>query len=100
MPSPHPCSSSPINEQVGSADRVVFPVPDKPKKSETFPSLFTLEEQCMGKTSFSGIKKFWTENIDFFISPAYFIPANKTFLAAKLIITHPSELVPSSSGLH
>ena len=89
-----------MREQVGSAESVVFPVPESPKNRDTFPSLFTLDEQCIGNTSFSGIKKFCTENIDFFISPAYFIPASRTFLAAKLIITHPSEFVPSSSGEH
>ena len=99
-PWPQPCSSSPINEQVGSADKVVLPVPDKPKNKATLPSELTLAEQCIGRTSFSGSKKFCAENIDFLSSPAYFIPASKTFLFSKFIITHPSELVPSSSGIH
>ena len=87
-----------MSEHLGSADSVVFPVPDKPKNKATFPLEFTFAEQCIGKTPFSGRRKFWTENIDFFISPAYFIPARITFLFAKFIITQLSEFVPSSEG--
>lgn len=32
------CSSSPMRERRGSAERVVFPVPERPKKRETSPS--------------------------------------------------------------
>ncbi len=55
-------------------------------------------EQCMGRTSFSGRRKLSTENMDFFISPAYRIPASSTLRCAKLIITVPSLAVPSRSG--
>ena len=41
-----------------SADSVVLPVPDSPKKRATLPSEFTLAEQCIGSTPFSGNKKF------------------------------------------
>src|SRR5690554_1579868 len=99
-PSPQPCSSSPIRLRAGSADRVVLPVPDKPKNNVVSPSSPTLAAQCIGKTSCAGNRKFCTENMAFFISPAYCIPASNTFFAAKLIITQPSELVPSRSGTH
>src|SRR5712664_2697016 len=36
--SPQPCSSSPIKCRSGSADSVVLPVPDKPKKIATLRS--------------------------------------------------------------
>ena len=35
--SPQPCSSSPISERSGSAESVVFPVPESPKKIATRP---------------------------------------------------------------
>ena len=47
-----------------------LPVPDNPKKSVVSPSSPILAEQCMGSTSFSGRRKFCTENMAFFISPA------------------------------
>ena len=68
--SDQPCSSSPINIRSGSADSVVLPVPDKPKNNAVSPSLPILEEQCIGKTSLDGRRKFITEKTDFLISPA------------------------------
>jgi len=68
--SDQPCSSSPINILSGSADKLVFPVPDKPKNNTVSPSFPILAEQCIGKTPFDGKMKFITEKIDFFISPA------------------------------
>ena len=44
---------------------------DNPKKTAVSPYYPTLAEQCIGNTTFSGIKKFITEKIDFLISPAY-----------------------------
>jgi hypothetical protein len=44
------CSSSPISARRGSADSVVLPVPDRPKNSETSPSLPSLAEQCIDST--------------------------------------------------
>jgi hypothetical protein len=70
MSSPQPCSSSPINHLFGSADNVVLPVPERPKKSDTSPFSPAFAAQCIGKTSCSGKMKFKTPNIDFFISPA------------------------------
>src|SRR5438477_9599148 len=44
----------------GSADSVVLPVPDSPKKTATRPSSSTLAEQCIGKTPSSGSRSFMT----------------------------------------
>ena len=49
----HPCSSSPINFLFGSAERVVFPVPDKPKNKDVALCYPILAEQCMARTLFS-----------------------------------------------
>ena len=49
-----PCSSSPIKPRDASADNVVFPVPDRPKKSATSPPGPTLAEQCIGRTPAAG----------------------------------------------
>jgi hypothetical protein len=49
-----PCSSSPISVRLGSADSVVFPVPERPKKIALSPPGPTLAEQCIGNTSLSG----------------------------------------------
>jgi len=49
-----PCSSSPTRRRSGSAERVVLPVPERPKNSATLPSAPTLAEQCMGSTFRSG----------------------------------------------
>ena len=84
----------------GSAERVVLPVPDKPKNKDTSPSAPALAAQCIGNTSASGNIKFITPNIDFFISPAYAIPRIRTFFSLKLTMIAPSEFVPCSSGLH
>ena len=43
---------------------------DKPKNKVVSPCSPTLAEQCIGNTPFAGSRKFCTENIDFFISPA------------------------------
>jgi hypothetical protein len=68
--SPHPCSSSPISERSGSAESVVFPVPERPKKIATRPCESTFAEQCIGSTPSSGRRSFITVKIDFLISPA------------------------------
>ena len=53
--SSQPCSSSPINNLFGSVDRVVLPVPDRPKKIAVF-SLFisVFAEQCIEAIPLSG----------------------------------------------
>src|SRR3546814_3467121 len=43
-----PCSSSPISVRLASADSVVLPVPERPKKTALLPSGPTLAEQCIG----------------------------------------------------
>src|SRR2546425_1743047 len=58
MPSSdQPCSSSPINRRSGSAESVVFPVPERPKNSAQSPGLPTLAEQCIGRTPFRGSRR-------------------------------------------
>lgn len=39
------CSSSPINARFGSADSVVLPVPERPKKTVTSPALPSFAEE-------------------------------------------------------
>ena len=51
-----PYQLPPINIRSGSADKLVFPVPDKPKNNAVSPSLPIFAEQCIGKTLFFGIK--------------------------------------------
>ena len=56
MPSSdQPCSSSPSSVRLGSADSVVLPVPESPKKIAESPLGPTLAEQCIGITPFSGM---------------------------------------------
>lgn len=52
--SSQPCSSSPIRRRFGSVDRVVFPVPERPKKTATSPFSPTLAEQCIEAIPLSG----------------------------------------------
>jgi hypothetical protein len=55
MPSfDQPCSSSPISSRVPSAESVVLPVPDSPKKMLTSPAAPIFAEQCIGRTFRSG----------------------------------------------
>ena len=54
----------------GSAESVVLPVPDSPKKIATSPSAPTLAEQCIDSTPCSGNRKFNTVKTVFLISPA------------------------------
>jgi hypothetical protein len=68
--SAQPCSSSPIRCRSGSAESVVLPVPERPKKTATRPSSSTFAEQCIGKTSSCGRRSFISVKIDFLISPA------------------------------
>ena len=46
------CSSSPSSFLLGSAERVVFPVPDKPKNKEISPFSPSVAEECNDKTFF------------------------------------------------
>ena len=96
--SDQPCSSSPINFLLGSAESVVFPVPDKPKNNAVSPFSPMFAEQCIGKIPLSGKRKFITPNIDFFISPAYSVPPMRTIFLVKSIRIKISVLVPSISG--
>src|SRR4029453_2122140 len=97
--SDQPCSSSPMSLRPGSAERVVLPVPESPKKSATSPPSPTLAEQCIGKTPRSvGKTKLRTVKMLFLISPAYAVPQTSTTLRSKSIPTKVSDSVPSSSG--
>ena len=52
--SDHPCSSSPISFLLGSAERLVLPVPDNPKNNVVSPFAPIFAEQCIGKIPRSG----------------------------------------------
>ncbi len=83
----------------GSAESVVLPVPERPKKSATSSLSPMFAEQCIGKTPCSvGRTKLRTLKMLFLISPAYPEPAMSTTLREKSIPTKVSESVPSSSG--
>ena len=87
-----------MRSRAGSAESVVLPVPERPKNNITSPFSLAFAAQCMGSTSCSGSRKFCTAKRAFFISPAYFKPANNTRRPAKSIITAASEAVPSRAG--
>ena len=53
-----------MRARFGSADSVVFPVPERPKKMAVF-SPVVLAEQCMGRMPFLGRMRFITEKMDF-----------------------------------
>ncbi|KAI9922951.1 hypothetical protein PsorP6_001999 [Peronosclerospora sorghi] len=48
--SSQPCSSSPMSSRFGSADSVVLPVPESPKKMAVSPALPILADACMVMT--------------------------------------------------
>ena len=52
----------------------------------------------MGKTSRAGKRKFITPKIDFFISPAYFVPPMRMMRRVKSVMMNVLECVPSRSG--
>ena len=55
--SSQPCSSSPISRRLGSVERVVLPVPERPKKIAVFsPLRSVLAEQCIEAMPFRGRK--------------------------------------------
>ena len=67
----------------GSADSVVLPVPDNPKKTAvSLVSGSMFAEQCIGSVPSSGSTKFIVENTDFLISPAYRLPATMIVCAS------------------
>jgi hypothetical protein len=86
----------------GSAESVVLPVPERPKKSAVTPSAPTLAEQCMGSTASllgaAGSRKFITPKMDFFISPAYLVPPMRTMRRVKSARMKAPVRVPSRSG--
>src|SRR5680860_147944 len=94
------CSSSPINFLLGSADKVVFPVPESPKNIAVSSSSRILAEQCIGKAFFNtGSIKFKDEKTPFLISPVYPLPPIKMIFLLKLRMVKLPCLVPSTSGL-
>ena len=99
---PQPCSSSPISRRSGSAESVVLPVPERPKKTATSPSSPTLAEQCIGNTPSSGSRSFITVKIDFLISPRVVRPADQHLGARRM--QHDERLRPGAVeprvGLH
>src|SRR3546814_10051417 len=60
--SDQPCSSSPISVRDASAESVVLPVPDRPKKIAVSPSAPMLAEQCIGMTPCGGRTKLRTRS--------------------------------------
>src|SRR5690554_2159066 len=94
-----PCSSSPISLRCGSADKVVFPVPERPKKMDVSPFSPTLAEQCIGNTFFStGKKRFRAVKIPFFISPVYPDPPIRVIFFVKFKMLKFLCLTPYSVG--
>src|SRR5690349_1587219 len=89
-----------MSERSGSADRVVLPVPERPKKTATSFGLLaeTFAEQCIGKTPWRGSRKFRVLNIDFLISPAYVVPPMRIIRRLKFRMMKVPVLVPSISG--
>jgi hypothetical protein len=83
---------------VGSADSVVLPVPESPKKIATSPFSPTLAEQCMGNTPSSGRRSFIRLKIDFLISPAYEVPPISTSFRVGWSSTNVPVRVPSTTG--
>ena len=51
---PQPCSSSPMRQRSGSAESVVLPVPESPKKIAGSPSRPTFTDECIGRAHSSG----------------------------------------------
>ena len=87
-----------MRPRLASAESVVFPVPERPKKRATSPSSPTLAEQCMGSTPSAGRRWFSTLKIDFLISPAYRVPQMRTSFAEKFTTTAVDDRVPWRSG--
>ena len=95
----HPCSSSPISFRLGSVDKVVLPVPDKPKKIAVSPLSSTLAEQCIGRVFlYIGRIKFKAEKIPFLISPVYPVPPMRAIFFVKFRIAKLCWRVASRSG--
>jgi hypothetical protein len=72
-----------MRRRVGSAERVVLPVPESPKKIAASPFGPMLAEQCIGNTFFSGSSQLSTVKMDFFSSPAYRVPPMRMVRFAK-----------------
>src|SRR5947208_2576738 len=68
--SDQPCSSSPMRWRLGSAESVVLPVPERPKKTVTLLLSSTFAEQCIDRTLSSGRRSFISVKIDFLIDAA------------------------------
>ena len=96
--SPQPCSSSPIRGRCESVERVVLPVPERPKKTATRPSAPTLAEQCIDSTPRWGRRSFIRVKIDFLISPAYWVPPIRISWSVRCRITKLPARVPSAAG--
>ena len=95
----HPCSSSPISLRFGSADKVVFPVPESPKKIAVSPSSPMFAEQCIGSAFLcTGSIKLSAEKIPFLISPVYPLPPIKAIFFVKFNIEKLPWRVPSIEG--
>jgi hypothetical protein len=68
--SDHPCSSSPTSCRSGSAESVVLPVPERPKKTATSPFSPTLAETVHAHHPLLRQEVVRIENTLFLVSPA------------------------------
>ena len=94
------CSSSPISGRLGSALKVVLPVPDNPKSTLLRPVAGSaVAEQCMDRCPFRGIRWFITVKMPFFISPAYSVPKITICCLARSTSTLVRLVMPEVSGL-
>ena len=80
-------------------DKVVLPVPERPKKIDVSLLVPEFALQCIGKIFLcTGSVKFKTEKIPFFISPVYPVPPIMIIFFEKLIIEKFSLSTPSFLG--
>src|SRR5690606_41287684 len=83
----------------GSAESVVFPVPESPKKRATSPAAPALAGQCMGGTCRNlGSTKFNAENTAFLISPVYPVPPMRIIFLERLMMEELRWRVPAGGG--
>ncbi len=87
-----------MSRRFGSADSVVLPVPDSPKKTTESPASPTLTAECIGSTPSSGSRSFMTVNALFLISPAYSVPTMMISIRLRWTRIAVSVRVPSVAG--
>jgi hypothetical protein len=83
-----------MSDRFGSADSVVFPVPDSPKNRAASSRGPTFAEQCMVRMPRRGSRKFMIEKMLFLTSPAYSVPSTSTRPRSKSMPMKVSERTP------